>query len=190
MADIWVIAGAPGSGKTTISSLFLKNFKTHPALLDKDTMYGSFVNSLLTHAGRPDGEREGDWYDQNIKIYEYSGMSETAREIRSYGCPVLLSAPLTTQIHNADKWREWVQQLGGERVNLVWIQTNEITLRQRLELRNSERDTEKLANFDKFIDYMQIDSPPPIEHIVIDNRYATAINSLEDQVRKILQDYV
>lgn len=188
MADVWVVAGAPGSGKTTISSLFLENLYPHPALLDKDTMYGSFVSSLLAAAGRPNGEREGDWYDEHIKVHEYGGITATTKEIRSYGCPVLLSAPFTSQVHNADKWHEWVEKLGGERVHLVWIQTDRETLRKRLELRNSERDTEKLANFDKFIDYMQIDSPPPVKHIVVDNR-DTATDTLENQVKRIVQDY-
>jgi predicted kinase len=187
MADVWVVAGAPGSGKTIISSLLLKRLNPHPALLDKDTIYNSFVSSILEQAGKPNSEREGDWYDEHIKIHEYSGMTATAREIRSYGCPVLLSAPFTNQIHHADKWQEWVEQLGGGRVHLVWIKTDKETLKRRLELRASEKDAQKLLNFDKFVDYMKIDSPPPVEHIVIDNRI-TATETLEVQIEKIVQD--
>ncbi len=187
-ADVWVVAGPPGSGKTTISSLLLQELNPHPALLDKDTMYSSFVSSILKEAGKPTSEREGDWYDEHIKIHEYSGMTATAREIRSYGCPVLLSAPFTKQIHHVDRWREWVKELGGGRVHLVWVQTDKETLKNRLETRGSEKDTQKLLHFDDFVRYMQVDSPPPVEHIVIDNRN-TATDTLKSQIEKIIQNY-
>ena len=97
-------------------------------------------------------------------------MTAAAAQIRATGCPVMLVAPFTGQIRDPARWHAWVHELGGEPVRLVWLRCDAATLRSRLLVRGSSRDTGKLARFEEFLARMSAEVSPPVPHLQIDSR--------------------
>jgi predicted kinase len=155
------------------------------AVLDKDTLYSGLVAATLHLAGRPYSEREGPWYNENIKKHEYAGMVAAAHEVRRHGCPVVLVAPFTSEIHDRDRWEAFVRELGGPPVQLVWLRVDVETLRERLIGRADPRDAAKLSRYDAFVAAIRPGQAPPVPHHEVDNRGA---GSLDAAVALIVQN--
>ena len=137
---VWVVAGPPGAGKTSVARLLAARLSPPAAVLDKDIVYGGFAAAVIHTAGQPPGLREGPWYDAHVKVHEYAGLAATARDIRASGCPVVIVAPFTNEIHDPHRWDGLLRDVGGEPVRLVWLSVEPSALYERLIDRASPND--------------------------------------------------
>jgi predicted kinase len=185
IAAVWIVAGAPGAGKSGTADVLRRLLVPHPAVLDKDTLFDGLEGEVLAAHGRPDHEREGPWYDEHVKRHEYAALTAAAHQIRSGGCPVVLVAPFTTQIRDVVRWRAWVEELGGEPVHLVWTRIDPEALRARLRRRGRGKDAAKLADYDAFVGRMLPSAPPPVPHLAVDTSDGAA--PVEVQLRHQLE---
>jgi predicted kinase len=174
LAPVWVVAGPPGAGKTTVATLIAGRLDPPAAVLDKDTIYGGFVTATLAAAGQPAGRREGPWYDAHVKVHEYAGLAATAAQVRAAGCPVIIVAPFTDQLRDPARWADLVSDCGGQPVHLLWVSVAPSVLYARLRTRCSARDSAKLADYDGFVDRMRPGVAPPVPHTEIDNNGSMA----------------
>ena len=167
-ATVWVVAGAPGAGKSTAADVLRRRLVPVPALLDKDTLFDGLEAEVLAAHGRPEGEREGDWYDEHVKRHEYAALEAAAREIRAAGCPVLLVAPFTSALRDTGAWAAFAARLGGPPVRLVWVRCDPGSLRRRIEARGRAKDAPKLADFAAFVARVRPAEPPVVPHLAVD----------------------
>jgi hypothetical protein len=70
-------------------------------------------------------------------------------------------------------------------VRLVWVRSDEATLHRRLSARGLDRDSAKLADFEKFCASMRLGCEPAAPHVTVDNRL-TAATPLEDQIAALV----
>jgi hypothetical protein len=71
-------------------------------------------------------------------------------------------------------------------VRLVWVRSDEATLRRRLAVRGLVRDSAKLADFEQFGASMRLGTAPAAPHVTVDNRL-TATASLDDQIAALIE---
>ena len=157
-----LVTSPPACGKTYISKQLAKNLK-HVVYLDKDTLI-VLSNRIFDVAGE-ERNRSSDFFESNIRNFEYEAIINIAMEALDYDDIVLINAPFTREIRSPEYVDQFRKRLAAKnaRLEIIWVVTDPEICHQRMIRRNSSRDTWKLENWDQYISGVDFSIPSAID---------------------------
>lgn len=182
MKELILVTSPPACGKTFISKQLAKNLK-HVVYLDKDTLI--VLSKQIFVVANQEYNRSSDFFEENIRDYEYYAVVDLALEALDYDDIVLINAPFTREIRDVKYMRDLKARLAekGAVLKVIWVETDVEVCHQRMIDRNSDRDTWKLEHWDEYVAGLNFDIP---EEINIDNDNTLMIfkNSSEEEFKE------
>ena len=162
MKKMILVTSPPACGKTYISKQLAKNLK-HVVYLDKDTLI-VLSNRIFDVAGE-ERNRSSDFFESNIRNFEYEANINIAMEALDYDDIVLINAPFTREIRSPEYMDQFRKRLASKnaRLEIIWVVTDPEICHQRMIRRNSSRDTWKLENWDQYISGVDFSIPSAID---------------------------
>lgn len=130
---VYVISGVAGSGKTTLAHAWAPTMGA--AIVDLDVVAANVVDTALHEhpEARP-------WQiNAAYRVQRYRCLIDAITSERR-SATVMAVAPFTQEIAGEAPWSQFVRDIGGKPVDLVWIQTGARALSERIALRGAARD--------------------------------------------------
>ena len=182
-----LVTSPPACGKTYISKQLAKRRK-HVVYLDKDTLI-TLSKQIFVVAGEP-YNRSSDFFEENIRNYEYDCIVDLALEALEYNNIALINAPFTREIRDMeyiDKLKEKLKEKSATLV-VIWVETSPEIVRQRMITRNSDRDTWKLENWDEYIGSCNFDIPQNLDDSNIKDDLLIFKNNNDEEFEGSMKD--
>lgn len=145
-----LVTSPPACGKTFVAKALAKKLH-HVVYLDKDTLI-VLSKQIFKVAGQP-YDRSSDFFQKNIRDYEYDCVLALAMEALDYDDVVLINAPFTQEVRDDAFMADLKAKLAekGATLAVIWVETSPEVVHQRMIDRNSDRDTWKLTHWDEYI---------------------------------------
>ena len=159
MKKLILVTSPPACGKTFVTKKLAKAMP-NCVYLDKDSLI--VLSKQIFVVANQEYNRSSDFFEENIRNYEYDAIMEVAREALEYNDTVFIGAELV----------------------VVWVQCDVEVCRQRMIARNSDRDTWKLENWDEYIKKINFTEPDGIKNLFLFN------NSSDEAFKKSLDEAV
>ncbi|SFR56336.1 AAA family ATPase [Anaeromicropila populeti] len=185
MKRLILVTSPPACGKTYISKQLAKALK-HVVYLDKDTLI-CLSHQIFKVVGEL-VNRSSQFFEENIRDYEYEAVVALAMEALDYEDIVLINAPFTREIRD----KQYIEQLKSKlkekdaKLTIVWVETSVEVCKQRMVERNSERDTWKLAHWDEYIAGCNFEVPEALDNPEIADDLLIFKNSSEEEFQQSL----
>jgi DNA-binding transcriptional regulator YhcF (GntR family) len=183
-----LIGGYAGSGKTELGRILAR--ETGWPILDKDTLTRPVVEAALEVLGCSPHDRESTLYVDIIRPREYESLVSAMAENVQCGISAIVTAPFIRELHD----KAWIDRLAATcqdmnaTLSLVWVYCDAATMHTYVRHRGAARDATKLADWDAYLDTIDLDFRPPGPHTVINNS-ASGV-PLQTQARTLLASVV
>ena len=162
MKKLILVTSPPACGKTHVS-MKLAEALNHVVYLDKDTLI-CLSKQIFKVANEP-YNRSSDFFNAEIRNYEYEAIMALAMEALVYEDTVLINAPFTTEIRDDEYIHNLKEELKkrGAKLVVVWVRTDPEVCHRRMIERNSDRDTWKLTHWYDYIKNVNFTIPTNLE---------------------------
>lgn len=187
MKRLILVTSPPASGKTYISKQLAKELK-HVVYLDKDTLI--VLSHQIFKVAHQEVNRSSDFFEENIRDYEYQATLALAMEALEYDDIVLINAPFTREIRDVNYISNLKQQLAEKqaRLTVVWVITDVDVVKQRMIARHSPRDTWKLQHWDEYIKGVNFDIPENLDDPYVIDDFLVFKNSNDNEYQQSMKD--
>lgn len=189
MKKLILVTSPPACGKTYVSKELSKAL-SHVVYLDKDTLI-CLSKQIFKVAGE-EYNRSSDFFEENIRDYEYDAIVALALEALDYDDIVLINAPFTREIRDKAYMSGLKDKLKEKNAKLVviWVETSVEVCKQRMVERNSDRDTWKLTHWDEYIAGCNFNIPTELDDPQVLDDLLIFHNSSKEEFNKSLKDCV
>jgi len=135
MVEVFVIAGAAGSGKTTFGRALAKRLAI--LLLDLDDVTAPLVERFrAAHPQHDEAEAL-----RRLRDDRYRELQRAAVMATSNGQSVVVTAPFTSEVSSPERWLGFASNFGSlTTVQLIWLEVSREERLRRLTARGASRD--------------------------------------------------
>ena len=189
MKKMILVTSPPACGKTFISKKLAENLK-HVVYLDKDTLI--VLSNQIFAVANEEKNRSSDFFEKNIRDYEYEAIINIGLEALAYDDIVLINAPFTKEIRDKEYIDEFGRKLAKRNAKLVivWVVTDPEVCHQRMIKRNSGRDTWKQEHWDEYIAGVDFDIPVELDNPTVKDDLLLFYNSSEEEFEESMERIV
>ena len=187
MKRLILVTSPPACGKTYISRQLAKSLK-HVVYLDKDTLI--VLSKQIFVVANQEYNRSSDFFENNIRDYEYMAVVDLALEALDYDDIVLINAPFTREIRDVKYMSALKERLAQKnaRLTVIWVQTAVEVCRQRMIQRNSDRDKWKIEHWDEYIAGVNFDIPKELDDPNCSDDLLIFKNSSDDEFQSSMKE--
>ena len=184
-----LVTSPPACGKTYVSMELAKHLD-HVVYLDKDTLI-VLSKQIFTVAGQ-EYNRSSDFFEENIRNYEYKAIIDIGMEALAYEDIVLINAPFTREVRDDEYMKQFRERLAtiGARLVVVWVVTDKEICHKRMIERASDRDKCKLENWDEYISGVNFDIPVSLDDPNVKDDLLLFYNSSEEEYEESMKRIV